>query len=91
MSFLNASLGKNPTYAWRAFFSARDLLQQGHVWRVGNGASINIWGDRWIPTPITYTTIFNPEEARVIASIPLGPNLPPDHLIWLGTKNENFL
>jgi len=33
---------------------------------------------------------FNLEEARVIASIPLSPHLPPDRLIWLGTKNENF-
>jgi hypothetical protein len=26
----------------------------------------------------------------VIASIPLSPNLPPDRLNWLGTKNGNF-
>jgi hypothetical protein len=34
---------------------------------------------------------FNPEEASVIASIPFSLNLPPDRLIWLGTKkNGNF-
>jgi hypothetical protein len=120
-SFLGASLGSRPSYAWRSIFSTRDLLKQGLVWRVGNGESINIWGDRWLPTPITYTVqsphvlslqenrvqtlidrdskcwnvpllqaTFNLEEARVIASIPLSPHLPPDRLIWLGTKNENF-
>jgi hypothetical protein len=54
-SFLEASLGRRPSYAWRSIFSACDLLKQGLVWRVGNGESINIWGDRWLPTPITYT------------------------------------
>jgi hypothetical protein len=32
----------------------------------------------------------NPEEAKVITSIPLNPNLPPDRLIWLGTNNRIF-
>jgi len=45
-SFLEASLGSCPSYAWRSIFSASDLLKQGLVWRVGNGANINIWGDR---------------------------------------------
>jgi len=54
-SFLEASLGKRPSYAWRSIFLARNLLKQGLVWRVGNGASIKIWGDRWIPTPISFS------------------------------------
>jgi hypothetical protein len=35
--------------------STRELLQQGLVWRVGDGRSIKIWGDRWLPTPTMYT------------------------------------
>jgi ribonuclease HI len=120
-SFLEAPLGKRPSYAWRSIFSARNLLQRGLIWRVGNGSSINIWRDRWIPTPTSYSVqsppalhfvgnrvlalidrdskswkwpllqpLFNPVEAKVIASIPLSSNLPPDRLIWLDTKNGNF-
>jgi hypothetical protein len=54
-SFLEASLGKRPSYAWRSIFVARNLLKHGLVWRIGNGATVKIWGDRWIPTPISYS------------------------------------
>jgi hypothetical protein len=54
-TFLEASLGNHLSFAWRSIFSARGLLQQGLLWRVGKGASINVWGDRWIPTPTSYT------------------------------------
>jgi len=35
-------------------------------------------------------SIFCPEEAKVISSIPLNPSLPSDRLIWLGTSNGVF-
>jgi hypothetical protein len=44
---------------------------------------------KWWNVPLIQAT-FNPEEARVITSIPLSPNLPPDRLIWLGTNNGIF-
>jgi hypothetical protein len=53
-TFLNARLGKRPSYAWRSICNARSLLKDGLIWRVGDGKSINIWGDRWIPSPCTY-------------------------------------
>jgi len=27
---------------------AKLLLQEGLIWKVGDGSKINIWGDRWI-------------------------------------------
>jgi hypothetical protein len=35
--------------------SAKDLLAQGLIWRVGDGNSINVWGDRWLPTPTSFS------------------------------------
>lgn len=31
------------------------ILQDGLVWRVGDGREIKIWQDRWIPSPTTYS------------------------------------
>ncbi|XP_040998224.1 uncharacterized protein LOC121244278 [Juglans microcarpa x Juglans regia] len=51
--FLKAKLGINPSYIWRSVLSARDLLKEGLQWRVGNGNNIGIWGEKWLPTPIS--------------------------------------
>jgi ribonuclease HI len=53
-SFLEASLGSKPSFAWRSIHGARELLSEGLMWRVGNGRRINIWGDNWVPIPSTY-------------------------------------
>jgi hypothetical protein len=120
-SFLISEVGTRPSFVWRSLLSAKELLIEGLVWRIGDGKSIKIWQDRWLPTPISYsvqspprlvpddstvamlidsemcgwkedliTEIFSPEEARVVASIPLCPTLPPDRLVWRVTKSGVF-
>jgi len=49
-SFLEASLGSRVSYVWRSLFQAKSLLLKGILWRVGDGSSIKIWKDRWIPS-----------------------------------------
>jgi hypothetical protein len=49
-SFLEAEMGKRPSFMWRSFLAAKDLLSNGILWRVGDGKSINIWGDNWLPS-----------------------------------------
>jgi hypothetical protein len=53
-TFLNSELGRRPSYAWRSIWNARKLPQDGLVWRVGDGKTIKIWGDRWLETPTTF-------------------------------------
>jgi hypothetical protein len=53
-SFLEAKTGSRPSFAWRSILAARELLKEGLQWRVGDGKSIKIWGDKWIPRPTTY-------------------------------------
>jgi len=48
-SFLEASAGHQPSYAWRSILSARELVHGGSRWAVGNGNKINIWKDNWLP------------------------------------------
>jgi hypothetical protein len=47
-SFLMSWLGSNPLYVWRSIWEAKNLVQAGMLWRVGDENSINIWGDKWI-------------------------------------------
>ena len=34
--------------------AAHNIIQKGIRWRVGNGKSIQIWMDKWLPTPSVY-------------------------------------
>jgi hypothetical protein len=53
-SLLEAKLGSKSSFAWRSIHSAQSLFEKGLIWRIGNGQSVQIWGDRWIPIPSTY-------------------------------------
>ncbi|XP_041020425.1 uncharacterized protein LOC121262056 [Juglans microcarpa x Juglans regia] len=48
-NLLIASLGGNPSYAWRGIWEAKNLLVQGGRWNVGDGSLIHILNDAWIP------------------------------------------
>jgi hypothetical protein len=45
-TFLNVGLGSKPSYLWRSVWNARKLLQEGLIWRVGDGKSIKVWEDK---------------------------------------------
>lgn len=54
-SILEAQLGNKPSQVWRSFLAAKELVHSGVLWRVGDGRDINIWGDPWIPIPISFS------------------------------------
>ena len=37
-----------------SIYSSGDLLREGLIWRVGNGATIRIWKNQWLPSHSTY-------------------------------------
>lgn len=37
------------SWMWKSWNSAVELIEEGSGWNVGNGASIKIWEDYWIP------------------------------------------
>ena len=43
-------MGRNPSYVWRSVVAARDIIDKGLRWNVGNGKKVNIWNDRCLPT-----------------------------------------
>jgi hypothetical protein len=69
-STLEAKLGSSPSYAWRSILGSRDLFKDGLWWSIGNGNSVKIWGDKWVPIPNTFE-IYSPprglsHDARVL-------------------------
>jgi ribonuclease HI len=68
-SFLESTLGAKPSYAWRSIYYARDLLCKGLVWRVGDGRKIKIWGDKWLPTPSTFSVQSVPKRLNENAQV----------------------
>ncbi|KAL0429893.1 UNVERIFIED_CONTAM: putative mitochondrial protein [Sesamum radiatum] len=48
-SILDAELGSRPSFTWRSVISAKPIIMAGHRWRIGDGHTIRIWIDPWIP------------------------------------------
>ncbi|PPR82077.1 hypothetical protein GOBAR_AA38635 [Gossypium barbadense] len=44
-----AKVGTYSSFTWRSICSARELIADGLVWRIGNGKNVNIWNDPWLP------------------------------------------
>ena len=59
---LGASIGSNPSYAWRSIHKSLEVLKQGTRWKVGNGKLIHICDDKCLPTPMTYKVISHPKD-----------------------------
>ncbi|XP_022894149.1 uncharacterized protein LOC111408641 [Olea europaea var. sylvestris] len=49
VNILKASIRSNPSYAWCGIWKAKNLLIQGRRWVVGDGHTIHILNDNWIP------------------------------------------
>lgn len=48
-SILNAPIGRSSSFIWRSLLWGRELLSSGLRWRVGDGSSISLYTDAWIP------------------------------------------
>ena len=48
-NILKASPKKGSSFTWQSIMAGLNTFKRGHIWRVGNGESINIWEDHWVP------------------------------------------
>jgi hypothetical protein len=48
-NILNAGPKAGSSYTWQSIVAGIATFKRGHIWRVGNGESIDIWSDPWIP------------------------------------------
>lgn len=59
-TFMEAKIGSNPSFIWRSIYETQEIVKRNIRWRVGDGKSINIWQDPWIPNqdyPYIQTTM----------------------------------
>ena len=56
-SFMEAQVGKKPSYVWRSLMATKETIKAGSRWLVGNGRKVNIWHDRWLPSPDSFKVI----------------------------------
>ena len=58
-------------YAWKSKLSARNVVQKGVVWRIGDGKTVCIKEDKWLPDQV-YNSVTSPL-----------PSIPPDAKVSL--------
>ncbi|XP_004296207.1 PREDICTED: uncharacterized protein LOC101297422 [Fragaria vesca subsp. vesca] len=89
-SFMEAEVAKGCSFTWRSILKGRDLLKKGLRFQVGNGESISVWDDPWIPLPYSFRPYSPPmegtEELRVCDLIDPDTG---DWNVWL--LNELFM
>ena len=49
-SIMEAEERHGGSYAWKSILKGKEVIWQGAKWRVGNGESIKLWGDNWLPS-----------------------------------------
>ena len=42
-TFMEAQMGKRPTYIWRSILSTGEVINMGSRWGIGNGSRVHIW------------------------------------------------
>jgi hypothetical protein len=47
--FLQETAPKRSSATWRPIVAGREALQLGLIRRIGDGTSISVWNDKWIP------------------------------------------
>ena len=61
---MEAKEGQGGSYAWRSILIGRKVIRRGAKWRVGNGESIKLWEDRWLPS-LSYPSLQGPLVAEL--------------------------
>jgi len=51
--YFSASIGHNPSYVWRSFWSVRNYLKRGLKWSIGMGETISVWNQLWLKGPLS--------------------------------------
>ncbi|KAK3205556.1 hypothetical protein Dsin_019602 [Dipteronia sinensis] len=62
-NFIEAKSNDDASFVWRSLIWGKELLKAGIRWCVGNGKSIFIYNDKWVPRPSTFKNHFASQVA----------------------------
>ncbi|KAL0008862.1 hypothetical protein SO802_010364 [Lithocarpus litseifolius] len=71
-TFLEAELGKHPSFAWRSIMATKNVVAEGTRWSIGKGNKIRLWEDKWLPTPTHFKPVSprkNLQEGNQVSSL----------------------
>lgn len=68
-SFLEASVGSNPSFVWRSLMVTQDLIKSRIRWRIGDGASVRLFSDSWLPNTLNPFIESNTPENLSLATV----------------------
>ncbi|KAK3193688.1 hypothetical protein Dsin_024998 [Dipteronia sinensis] len=94
--FHKARASKSVSFLWRSLCWGRELIEKGSRWLVGNERSVLIYGDQWIPRPISFKVLSQPVLGAFATVDRLEMangewNEMEDSLLWLFNKSGGFL
>ncbi|KAE8789864.1 Alanyl-tRNA synthetase [Hordeum vulgare] len=64
--FTRATVPHSASATWRAIVAGREALNLALIHRIGDGSSVSVWDDRWIPSTRTMTPTVKPPGATVM-------------------------
>ena len=64
-SFFEARKKKGMSWIWASILQGRDFLQSHGRWIIGDGKSVRIWQDKWLPDNILLPAPINDDDSRV--------------------------
>jgi hypothetical protein len=62
---MSATRKRNSSHIWNAILFGREALKRGLIKRVGDGTSIRVWDDPWIPNHIRKWPLVRSPDAQV--------------------------
>ncbi|XP_042958049.1 uncharacterized protein LOC122293560 [Carya illinoinensis] len=78
--FLSARVRRVDSFVWKSITTPRPLLAGGLHWKIGNGNSVRIWSDCWLPTPTSFKVQSPPKTLNIDATVNL--LIDQDTLSW---------